>query len=409
VPKPPPVKISISPTPTPVVPAYEVKIIAYNGIIPPLNPAKDCYVVTEEAYNAGFGYFTTDPSKAIGSGSLKPGQLLCKPDPDEPDLFEVIVSWVESGVDWAAGAWQDIKNFAVQTVLEYTGLGALCDAVGQAAACQTAAKIALDAALVAAGIPPDIRNFSQALDQGAEYLAAQAAAQVGIPPDVVKAATEQGGPYAGLALEAAEAELREELQKELEAQLKKTVKDIQLGYASQVSWVPDGVPVRPDDYQPPGMTVRVTRKAGVPGGDQGCTFGVRDFVEVPAAIINSPPPGWESAIKGLTAPGLSPLIDYDFFLNEADLASGNPAGLDKQLYVPPLAAGEFYDIPMTFKPNYYKSGYSPLGVVPVNDYILAWTLMHEFGNLTMSVTGSCGATSLALPAKAITLAAQVVQ
>jgi hypothetical protein len=35
--------------------------------------------------------------------------------------------------------------------------------------------------------------------------------------------------------------------------------------------------------------------------------------------------------------------------------------------------------------------------------------MHEFGNLTMSVTGSCGATSLALPAKAITLAAQVVQ
>jgi hypothetical protein len=408
VPKPPPVEIKIPPSPSPVVPAYEVHIISYNGIIPPLNPAKDCYVVTEEAWLASItGAYTTDPSKKLTNQSVKPGDLICKPDPDEPSLFEVIVSWVESGVDWAAGAWQDIKAFAVNTVLEYTGLGALCDAVGQASTCQTAAKIALDAALVAAGIPPDIPNFSQALDQGAEYMAAQAAAQVGIPPEVIEAATEEGGPYAGLALEVAEAELREELQQELEASLKKAAKDIQLGYASQVGWVPDGIPVRPDDYQPPGMTVRVTRKTGVPGGDQGCSLNVTDFVQIPAQVLNNPPPGWETSINGLPT-DLSPLTHYDFFINEHDIASGQPLGFDKKLFVPPLAPGESYEIPMTFKPNYYKSGFYPLGVVALSDYILAWTIMHEFGNVTMSVGGSCGSTSLTLPAKAITVSAEIV-
>jgi hypothetical protein len=404
--KPPPVVINTTPTPVPAIPAYEVHILTYHGIIPPLNPNKDCYVVTQEAWPAGpFGLtYTTDPSKRISDSSVKPGHLICKPEPDEPNIFEVILSWAEDAIDWASGAWKDLKSFAVQVALKYTPLGQECSLVENAGAipagsCQEAMSFALDAALASLGIPPDIPNFDQLMDEGVNYLAAQAAAQIGIPPEVVQKATEQGGPYAGLALDVAEAQLRAELQQELEAQMKDTVKQVQLGYAAQVSFVPDGIPVRPDDYQPPGATIRVVRKQGVPGGDAGCTLLVRDSLKIPADVIANPPPGWESAINGLPTK-LSPLINYDFFVNEADIASGQPDGLDKQLFVPPLAPGDYFDIPVTFKPNYYNSGFSPLGSVSTDTYIGAWYIMHEFGNLSLTAGGSCGSDTLKVPAKA---------
>ena len=135
------------------------------------------------------------------------------------------------------------------------------------------------------------------------------------------------------------------------------IKSIQLGYAASVSWVPDGIPVRPDDFQPPGMTIRVTRKPGVPGGDQGCKATVRDNLQLDAALLQNPPAGYENFVKNLPHP-LSQLTPYDFFANEADLTSqGFPGGSDKALSVPPLAPGESFTIPMTFVPNYYKNGW----------------------------------------------------
>jgi hypothetical protein len=88
-------------------------------------------------------------------------------------------------------------------------------------------------------VPPDIPNFDQLMDQGIEYLAAQAAAQVGIPQAVVDAAVKEGGPLAGWALDAAEEELRKELQAQMEAKLGDVAKSIQLGYAASVAWVPE--------------------------------------------------------------------------------------------------------------------------------------------------------------------------
>ena len=63
---------------------------------------------------------------------------------------------------------------------------ALVEALATAA--QTPPMAALDAALMALGIPPDIPSFEDLMDQGIEYMAAQAASQISIPPEVIEEA-----------------------------------------------------------------------------------------------------------------------------------------------------------------------------------------------------------------------------
>ena len=409
--KPPPIVIvNPSPTATPTESPYEVKIIAYHGIIPPQVGNKICYIATQDAWpkslTVPFAY-TTDKSKAAVTGTgldVKKGQAICEPDPKEPDLLDKIVAWAEYVVDWTSEAWTDLKDFAVNVVLKYTPLGLMCTSVEKSGAipggaCATAFHMALDTALVALGIPPDIPNFHELLDQGIDYLAAEAAAQIGIPPEVVQAAVKEGGPLAGLALDAAEDKLREELQAQIKAKLGEAATSIELGYAASVSWVPDGIPVRPDDYQPPAMSVRVTRKAGVPGGDDGCTLRIRDTLHVSKATLDSPPAGYEAFVKNLPHP-LSQLTPYDLFADEAGL------GIDKELGVPALAPGQSFVVPMTFKPNYYKSGWSPLGLIKVSEYINVWRFLHDFGTVTLTAQG-CGSDTLTTPAHGALLGAVV--
>ncbi len=409
--KPPELKFEMTPTPVATESPYEVHITAYHGIVPPLNTKKTCYVATQDAWPATITFpitYTTEKSKAAVTGTsldVHKGDLICEPDPHEPDLLEKIVSWAEYVVDWTSQAWSDLKDFAVNVVLKYTPLGIQCDLVEKSGAipkgsCSTAFHVALDAALVTLGIPPDMPNFHEMMDQGIDYLAAEAAAQVGIPPEVVKAAAEEGGPLAGYALDAAEAELRKQLQEQIKAKLSGAARDIELGYAASVSWVPDGIPVRPDDYLPPAASIVVTRKAGVPGGDAGCTLNISDTLNIAKAALDNPPPGWEW-VNGLPHP-LNQLTTYDLLGDEAG------TGVDKLLNVPPLAAGQSYTVPMTFRPNYYKSGWSPNGLIKLTDYIRVWQFLHEVGTLHLKAGGSCGSDKLDVPAKAAVLGMQVM-
>jgi hypothetical protein len=408
--KPPAIKVpGATPTVQAKPPAYQVEILTYHGIIPPQVPNKICYIATEDAWPLDlFGWqYTTDSNKAVSSvaSPVKKGQPICKPTPQEPSLIEAILSWAEYTVDWASGAWSDLKEFAVDVILKYTPLGMQCGIAEDAGAipagtCASAFAIALDAALVSLGIPPDIPNFDQLVDQGIEYLAAELAAQVAIPPDVVQAAIAQGGPYAGLALSVAEDKLREELQNAIEAKLGDAAKSIALGYAASVAWVPDGIPVRPDDYQAPGMALRVTRKAGIAGGEAGCAVRVSDSLKLSQDAVLNPPPEWASFVKGLPQ-ALTSLNPYDLFVNEAGTA-------DKELFVPPLPAGQSYTIPMTFKPNYYKSGWSPNGLIKVSDYIGVWRYLHDVGTIHLDASGTCGSDTMDLPASAILAAMDIV-
>lgn len=408
--KPPAFKFESTPTTVPTESPYEVVIAGYHGILPPLNPNKVCFIATQDAWPKNFltGEYTTDKSKAYVTGTsldVHKGDLICQPDPKEPNILEKILSWAEYVIDWTSQAWTDLKNFAVDVVLKYTPLGALCTSVEKSGSipsgsCTAAFNVALDAALLAAGVPPDIPNFHDLVDQGIDYVAAQAAAQVGIPPEVVKAATEQGGVYAGAALDYAEEQLRQELQDQIKAKLGNVAKSIELANAAAVAWVPDGIPVRPDDYLPPAMTVIVKRKPGVPGGENGCTLKVSDTLKLSKDVIDNPLPGYEW-IKTLPHQ-LSALQTYDLFADEVGL------DIDKSLPVPPLAAGESFTVPMTFRPDYYHSGWTPNGLIKTSQYISVWWYLHNAGTLHASVFGSCGSAKLDVPAKASILGAQVV-
>lgn len=405
IPKPEPITIpGPTATPAPPTPAYKAEIISYHGVIPPQGPKYPCFVVLETAWPAkpsGFAY-TTDPALAMpGSKPVQPGQFLCEPDPEEPSLFQKIMSWLKAAINWVSQAWTAVKDFAVNVVLEFTPLGALCDGLGVKDVCKVGLGMALNAALVSAGIPPDIPDFDQLVNQGIEYLAVQAAAQVAIPSEVVKAATDLGGPYAGLALSVAEEKLREETEAAIKNNLQQIVKEIPLTYSKSVSWLPPGIPVRPDDYQPPAAVIRITRLPGVPGGDAGCTAIVTDRVTISADVLKNPPPDWASAINGLPTK-LSPLKTYDLYVNEADLVTeGWANGPDKKVTLPALEPGDSVEIPMTFKPNLYKNGWSPLGAVSSQYYFTAWHVLHEFGTITLSVTGSCGSDEFTGSAKTV--------
>ena len=75
--------------------------------------------------------------------------------------------------------------------------------------------------------------------------------------------------------------------------------------------------------------------------------------------------------------------------------------------MPPLAGGESFDIPMTFRPNYYKSGWSPSGLIPTTDYISIWRFLHDFGTIHLDAFGTCGQTTLTAPAAATLVGAQI--
>ena len=401
--KPEDIKIPVTtPTSTPTVSPYEVVIAGYHGILPPLNTNKVCYIATQDAWLKDMtGAYTTKKSEAIapGAGDVHAGQLICEPDPHEPDVFESILSWAEYVVDWASTAWSDMKAFAVDIVLKYTPLGALCTSVAKADTCASAFNMALDAVLLAAGVPPDIPNFHELMNQGIDYVAAQAAAQVGIPADVVQEAVKVGGPYAGATLDYAEDKLREELQKQIKAKLGDVAKSMELDTAKAVSWVPDGIPVRKDDYLPPGATLIVKRKPGVPGGEDGCSLKISDTLKVPKELLDKPLPGYEW-VKTLPHP-LSELTTYDLFANEAG------GDTDKSLAVPPLGPGESFTIPLTFRPDYYHSGWTPNGLIKTSQYISVWWYLHNAGMLHLSVYGSCGSTTLDVPAKGSVIGAAI--
>jgi hypothetical protein len=90
--------------------------------------------------------------------------------------------WLEEGLNYAAQAWQDIKDFAIDLVLKYTPLGWQCqfaeDVVLPEGTCKDVFAAAVDIGLASMGIPPSIPNFDQLMDQGMDYAVELAAQEV---------------------------------------------------------------------------------------------------------------------------------------------------------------------------------------------------------------------------------------
>ncbi|MDP2659616.1 MAG: hypothetical protein Q8R28_02650 [Dehalococcoidia bacterium] len=375
-----------TPTPVPTLSPYEVEIVSYHGIIPPVGGCAEGfggYVVTQDTWWNGSSY-TTKPQFA--APAYKKGGMICPPTEQEGKSWdEYLGEFVSGSWNWFSEAYSDLKNAVISAVGFF-----LPDEVCP----DSCVGFLLDATLVSMGIPPDIPNLDELMDQGLDYMAQQAVAQIGIPEEVQK----QIGPYANMTLNAAVDKFKDEAQAKIKDGLQQGVDQIALSYAGSGGWVPYGVPVRPDEDQPPAMTVKVTRRLFVPGGDAGCTLRVSDHLTFDKSVLDNPPLDWASELNWVNKNNqLNWMTSYDFFANEASQGSL----LDRELPVPPLVKGQSVTIPMGLMPNVYQNGWYPYpsGITPISAYFTAWRMMHELGTVHLSVSG-CGSAQLDIAAKA---------
>ncbi len=297
---------------------YKAEILSYHGWLSPSEPT-GAFEVAET---------TTIIDPWYGPVTYTKGQLLKPPDPPEPSFLEVIVDFVADIVNWASEAYADLKKTIIKAVASVTSSFCGEECVGTV----------LDMTLMYFGIPPEIPNFDQLVNDGMDYLAEQAVQAAGVP-----------GPLQDMA--------KDELKKGMKAGLK----EMQYAFADDVSWLPKGVPVIPNpesDYQPPSMKIRVTRDPNI--GPSSCD-------QNPGALLLM---AYVTSTYSLSA---------QFQDDYQDIQVGQSVQLYqfKNLPVPVLAPGEYMDITLTLKPAYppAKTGhwYSS------NDQASIWSSLYYGG------------------------------
>ena len=100
-----------------------------------------------------------------------------------------VFSGVFDGASWvvnnAAKLWDDAKALAVQVAAEAISATGLVDCANSAL-CKQALEMALTYAMASMGVPPSLPNFDQLMNEGVDYIAARAASEVGIPPELAE-------------------------------------------------------------------------------------------------------------------------------------------------------------------------------------------------------------------------------
>ncbi len=230
----------------------------------------------------------------------------------------VVGGWMKKGLDWASKAWQDIKAFAIKTLMKVTGLDAVCelaeDAVLPEGACYDVISAAVDVGLASMGIPPTLPNFDKLMDEGLDYAVELAADE---------ALAELPG-CVGPCEDAVKDKLREALQSAINSVANQSVapscvSEDEAHWNGREPWCPpDGLVVKPalgSVDSPPALLVRLTRRADVP-----------DPANLPACTLNV------DAVY--TLHGWNP--NYPEF-------SAGPYG-EAYLPIPPLSPGESIEV-----------------------------------------------------------------
>lgn len=333
---------------------YTVEILSYHGWIPPVAGHYGCFLVTETTTVVGvFGQKVT----------YNAGQKLCEPEPEEPSFLEAVVDFVVDAVNWVSNAYADLKDAVINFVSQFVP-AAFCD--------KTCLEIALNAGLAALGIPPSLPNFDQLMDQGLDYLASTAVEQIGIPKEIQDLAA---GPAKDIAIE----EFKKTAEEEIKKGVKAGIAEMQKALSSQVAWIADGVPIKPDpqgEYQPPALTFRVTRKPG-----SGTCSG---NIVVGGTVTNTTPAGIEELDGELSA----------------------PLYVGKAVPLPPLAEGESVTTPVVLTP-YLDYGFPNAKYWSYYHAVDGWSDLYYGGIAELRAIGnSCiGGATLKTPAEGILLGA----
>ncbi|MBE0610412.1 MAG: hypothetical protein IH609_13620 [Dehalococcoidia bacterium] len=263
-----------------------------------------------------------------------------------------------------ANTYEKLKDAVIDLVSQFVP-AALCD--------KSCIGTLLKIGLAALGIPPSIPNFDQLMDQGLDYLASTAAESIGVPKEIEELAA---GPVKDLAVE----QFKKTTEEQIKNGIKAGIEEMQKSLSSQVKWIADGVPIKPDplgEYQPPAMTFRVTRK---PGAD-ACPSG---SVVAGGTVSNTTPNGVKE-LKGELA---------------ASLYEG------KAVPLPLLGEGESVTIPVVLKPS-LSYGYPGAKYYTYAHAVDGWSRLYYGGTAQLrAIGGGCvGGTTLTVPAEGLLLGA----
>lgn len=99
------------------------------------------------------------------------------------DLVGDVVDAVEWAVNRAAAVYEAIKSSVINLVAN-----AVADLTGCEDPCRAALELGMEIALTSMGLPPSLPDFDQLMDQGLDYVAAELAAQAGVPDFVAEQA-----------------------------------------------------------------------------------------------------------------------------------------------------------------------------------------------------------------------------
>ncbi len=104
------------------------------------------------------------------------------------ESFEDFIDWALESFDWLGDQYNALMDLAVDVLMDYTPFGLQCKAAaelagelgadGGAAWCRTGAKLAVQAGATALGIPPHMPEFNELIDQGVDYAAELAIAEI---------------------------------------------------------------------------------------------------------------------------------------------------------------------------------------------------------------------------------------
>jgi len=361
-----PNKPTCPPTPTPAPKPYIIDIIAYHGWIAPVSGHEGCFIVTK----------TTEVLVGFDAITYTEGTKLCKPPPKEKGLLDVLGDLLVEGLGALSAAYNSLQDAVVSLVANFVPSG-WCD--------NSCLKSLLKVGLAAIGLPPSIPNFAEVLNGGmdyfSEYLAEQAVASVGIPPEVTQGLT-------GAALEAAKEKFKEELQAQIKQGLQDGLEEMQYALSKSVSYVPDGVPIKPDpqgDYVMPMITLRITRDPAVPESADICKgtapyLGKSNIALLPLVTAKISPTGGK-------------------FSSGPDLKDGQqyPLYEQKGLPLPDLALGESIEVPVVLKPAILWG--VPGGYNIWSEASQAWSVLYYNGVLNLWATNPCATgDSISLPA-----------
>lgn len=98
-----------------------------------------------------------------------------------------LVDAVAKLVNEASELWEKVQDVAIDAVQDGMGaLGVPCDDT-----CRMALETGLEIGLATMGVPPSLPNFDELVDQGFDYLAAQAMSEIGVPPTIAGYASDQ--------------------------------------------------------------------------------------------------------------------------------------------------------------------------------------------------------------------------